>query len=238
MKIIIAAAGRGTRMKNLTVSQPKHLIKVLGRPFLFYLLENIKAAGYKDIIVIGGYKIEKLRNFLNSYDKKIKLVNQYKHVAKSYYGTACTVKSIQHLVKKEDFIFLAGDNLYSVKDLKNWHKLNHKSCYVGGLKNIHSQHYGVLKTKGKYLEKIIEKPKKFVGHVINASLYKFTPEIFAAIKKVKKSSRGEYEIIDAINILAQQKKVKVAQIKDYWYDFGQPEDIKKIEKFLTKQTPN
>lgn len=234
MKIIIAAAGRGTRMKNLTLNQPKHLIKVLGRPFLFYLLQNIKAAGYKDIVVIGGYKIEQLRKFLQNYDKKIKLIDQYKYIDKKRYGTACTVQSIQHLVKKENFIFLAGDNLYSVKDLKNWRKLNHHICYVGSLKKQDVRKYGALKIKGKFLEKIIEKPSKKISGCINISLYKFTPEIFPAIKKVNKSKRGEYEIIDAINILARQKKVKVAQVEDYWYDFGQPEDIKKIEKFLTK----
>jgi dTDP-glucose pyrophosphorylase len=232
MKIIIAAAGRGTRMKNLTANQPKHLIKVLDKPFLFYLLKNIKKAGYKNIIVIGGYKIEKLKEFISQYDTKIKLVNQYKKINKKYYGTACTVRSIQHLVKKEDFIFLAGDNLYSVKDLKRIKKLDHGFCYVCYKNHKFANKYGVLKTRKNILQEIIEKPKKFVSHKINVSLYKFTPEIFSAIKNVRKSARGEYEIIDAINLLAQKKKVKVAQVRDYWYDFGCPEDIKKIEKFL------
>jgi glucose-1-phosphate thymidylyltransferase len=79
-----------------------------------------------------------------------------------------------------------------------------------------------------------EKPKKFVSDLINIALYKFTPEIFKAISKIKKSSRGEYEINDAIMLLAEQQKVKVIRILNDWIDLGCPEDIPKAEKFFRK----
>ncbi|MBU1890282.1 hypothetical protein KJ782_02205, partial [Patescibacteria group bacterium] len=72
-------------------------------------------------------------------------------------------------------------------------------------------------------------------NMTNAGLYKFTPKIFEAIKNIGLSPRGEYEITDAISWLAQQHLVKIQELKDYWYDFGKPEDIKIVEEFLKTQ---
>jgi bifunctional UDP-N-acetylglucosamine pyrophosphorylase/glucosamine-1-phosphate N-acetyltransferase len=73
-----------------------------------------------------------------------------------------------------------------------------------------------------------------VGNLINTGLYKFTPEIFNKVSKIKKSPRGEYEITDAITLLAEEKKVKVKKIDDHWLDFGNPGDIVKLFRFLKK----
>jgi len=50
MKVVIAAAGKGTRMKHLTKNKPKALIEIQKRPFLAYLLDNLLKASYKEII--------------------------------------------------------------------------------------------------------------------------------------------------------------------------------------------
>src|SRR3989338_8769217 len=53
------------------------------------------------------------------------------------------------------------------------------------------------------------------------------------VSLIKKSSREEYEITDAINLLAKDKKMKIKIIKDYWMDFGNPSDVIKLSKFIT-----
>ena len=105
-------------------------------------------------------------------------------------------------------------------------------CYVAGIKDAHPEKYGVLITDDGFLKEIIEKPKDFVGNLINTGLYKFTPEVFEKISQIKKSSRGEFEITDAISLLAKDKKVKVKIIEDYWKDFGNPGDVIRISKLL------
>ena len=105
--------------------------------------------------------------------------------------------------------------------------------YAAGLLHNHPEKYGVLIEDGDdFLEKIIEKPKEYVGNLINAGLYKFTPDIFKNISQIKKSPRGEYEITDAISYLAKNKKVKIKKIKDCWIDFGNPGDVLKFSNFL------
>ena len=63
MKAIILAAGRGSRMKNLTSDKPKCLVKLHGKPLLEWQLESMYKSGISEIAVVTGYK-----NELNGYD--------------------------------------------------------------------------------------------------------------------------------------------------------------------------
>lgn len=242
-KVVIAAAGQGTRMLHLTKNKSKHLIKVRKKPFLSYLLDNLFKAGYRELILVVGYREDLIRKFLDNYKPPLKSLkkNQYKITMVSQYdilgpkekeyGTACPLKCVKDIIGKSHFIYLCGDNLYSARDLKTM-KIEGKYNYVAGIYHKNPERYGVLITDNGFLKKIVEKPKKFVGNLINTGLYKFTSEIFKKISKIRKSSRGEYEITDAITLLAKEKKVKVKKIKDYWLDFGSPSDIAKVSRFF------
>ena len=63
-------------------------------------------------------------------------------------------------------------------------------------------------------------------------MYKFTPEIFWAIEKIKLSPRGEYELTDAVSLLAQEKKVKTVPVTGKWKSFTNPDDVQKMEEYL------
>lgn len=249
-KVVIAAAGQGTRMLELSKEKSKHLICVNKKPFLAYLMDNIFLAGYTDILLVVGFHPELMEDFkttyLNSIEKiginknniKIEIVNQHeilgpKEVA---YGTACPIKCAKKFIGNENFLSLAGDNFYSVEDLKLMN-IDDNFNYVAGCQNEHPERFGVLVKDGDdFLEKIIEKPKEFVSNLINISFYRFTPEIFDAVDKIKKSVRGEYEITDAVSLLAKQKKVKIKKINDFWMDFGRPEDVEKMKEILNKNS--
>jgi len=263
-KVVIAAAGQGTRMLHLTKGKSKHLIRVRKRPFLAYLLDNLFLAGFRDLILVTGFKEELIEKFLNRYKPplkslrksqyKIRMVSQYEALGpkSKIYGTACplmcvnpvrgfkgkvkaqskrTSNGVKDIIKKGQFIYLCGDNLYSVGDLKAMNIGRKYSC-VAGIYHKRPEKYGVLIKDNGFLKKIIEKPKNFVGNIVNTGLYKFNFEIFDKVKKIKKSPRGEYEITDAINLLAKEKKVKVKIIKDFWLDFGNPADVIVLSCFL------
>jgi len=238
-KVVVSAAGQGTRMLELSKDKSKHLINVQDRPFLAYLLDNILKAGYSEIILVVGYREDLIREFLKTYkfegaDFKIEVVNQFDILGpkEKEYGTACPIKCVKNFIGNENFISLCGDNFYDVEDLKAMNT-DDNFCYIAGLKQDHPEKFGVLIEDGDdFLEKIIEKPKEFVGNLVNTSLYKFTPEIFEKIFKIEKSPRGEYEITDAISLLAKEKKVKIKKINNFWMDFGRPEDVEKLSNFI------
>ncbi len=242
-KAVIAAAGEGTRMLHLTNKKSKHLIKVKGRPFLAYLLDNLFRAGYRQIFLVTGYKEELIEEFLREYKPpikklresqyKIKIISQYNILGpkEKIYGTACPLMCAKKVLRKQPFVYLCGDNLYSADDLKAMGKRD-KYCRVAGTWRKHPEKYGVLVEENGFLKEIVEKPKKFISNLVNTGLYKFTPDVFGKLNKIKESPRGEYEITDVINLLAKQKKVKVKRIKDFWVDFGNPADIIQVSYLL------
>jgi choline kinase len=62
MRAIILAAGRGSRMKNLTEERPKCMVELRGKPLLDWQLQALSAAGITEIAIVTGYKSELLRN--------------------------------------------------------------------------------------------------------------------------------------------------------------------------------
>lgn len=232
-KVVIAAAGRGTRMLHLSRNKSKHLINIKGKPFLAYLLDNLLKAGYQELVLVVGYKDEIVKKFLKEYKYKVKLVNQFEILGEKEYGTLCPLKCVKEIIGKENFLVVYGDNLYSVKDLKDFN-IDDNYNYVAGFLHPKPEKYGVLISSDGFLKKIVEKPKKHIGNLINTGLYKFTPEVFDEIPKIKISSRGEYELTDAITLLAREHKVKIRKIEDYWLDFGNPADIMRLSQFLKR----
>ena len=226
MKAVILAAGKGIRMLPLTENVPKVLVEVKGKPFLSYVIENLKKAGITELGIIVGYKKEKIIQFLEENNIQATIIEQ-----KEQLGTGHAVLQARNFCGNDNFIVLGGDNLFSVDDLLSV-KTDDQFCYVIGKEVEEWQKYGVLVVEDENLVKIVEKPQDFVGKLINIGLYKFTSEIWNALDKIELSPRGEYELTDAISILAEQRKVKVKQLINYWLDLGCKEDIAKIEKFL------
>lgn len=66
MKAMILAAGRGNRLRPLTDTCPKPLIKVCGKPLIVYHLENLKSAGFTDIVINVRYLGEKIQTALGN----------------------------------------------------------------------------------------------------------------------------------------------------------------------------
>lgn len=232
-KVVISAAGRGTRMKDLTLERPKHLLEIAGHPFLYYLLDRLTKAGFSEMILVVGYKKETFDDFIRKYPFKLTVIDQ-NEICGEDYGTAMPIKAARELVDNENFVAVAGDNLYSIRDLKKGHQ-DDELNYLGGLRVTDPQGFGYITADDSgYISNIIEKPKSYPAGpaIINCSLYKFTPEIFQAIDRISLSPRGEYEITDAVKILAKERKVKLIELSDFWLDFGRPEDIEKLAKHL------
>lgn len=235
--VVISAAGKGTRMKELAKDKPKHMIEVNGKPFLWYLLENLRAVGYKKIVVVVGHLSQHIEQFAESYPHPITIVNQYAVMGEDVYGTAVPVLAAEKAVNGKPFCALYGDNLYSVRDLRS---MNHDDgfCYVGGLPHEQWQKYGVLiPGENDQLKEIIEKPDHDVGsNLINTGLFTFTHDIFDACRRVKPTPpKNELYLTDAVTELAAQGKVRIQRIQDYWKDFGSPEDVGTVSSFLQQR---
>src|SRR3990172_2736215 len=66
---VLLAAGRGTRLGDLTRDTPKPLLQVGGRPIIFRVIEGLAEAGVRDIIVVTGHLAEVLEAALGDGDR-------------------------------------------------------------------------------------------------------------------------------------------------------------------------
>ncbi len=230
MKAVILAAGKGVRMLPLTKDKPKVMIPVNGHPFLLYLIESLKKAGITEFCFIVGYQGEKIVEFVRSLDIHADFIHQDEQL-----GTAHAVQLAEQYIFEDDFLVVNGDSLWGVDDIKKM-IVQDDFNYIAALKHDHPEKFAALVTKGDLLIGIVEKPREHVSTLISTGMYKFTKEIFGVIHKVKKSSRGEYELPDAIQMLARKNKVKVKVVQK-WIDFGRLEDIPKVEAALEGYTP-
>lgn len=224
---VVLAAGKGIRMLPLTKYVPKPLVPINGKPFLSYLLSHLEGAGYEKVFILVGHKKDRVEEFFekNNFSFKTKFIHQEERL-----GTGHAVGLARDYVEG-NFVVLMGDNLYSKRDISSVN-FEDDYNYIFALEHEQPQHFGVLNVEKDFLIEIEEKPSNPKSNLINAGFYKFTPEIFEALDKIEKSERGEYELTSAIQLLAEEQKVKVEKLKDYFVDLGKYEDIPKVQEFI------
>ena len=170
--VVIAAAGQGTRMLHLSKDKPKHLIEVNGRPFLAYVLDNLFLAGYRDVILVVGYKKELMDDFKSNYTApgkekfEISFVNQFEILGpkEKIYGTACPLMCVKDI--NEQFLYICGDNFYSIEDLRGIN-IDNDYNYVAGAVSDHPENFGVLVEEGEFLKEIKEKYIPIIKYISN-----------------------------------------------------------------------
>ncbi|HVQ01205.1 MAG TPA: bifunctional sugar-1-phosphate nucleotidylyltransferase/acetyltransferase [Candidatus Thermoplasmatota archaeon] len=227
MKCVILAAGEGTRMHPLTFTRPKVMLMLAGKPILEWNLLNSRAAGLKDFIFVVSYKSEMVREYFGDGKKwnvNIAYVNQGKAM-----GTAHAIGITETFV--HDCIVMCGDTIFGTNDIKNIMK---KGVKIGLIHLENPTEYGIVELKGKHLVKIYEKMEKPFTNIVNAGIYHFTDSIFTYIHKTRRSPRGEYEITDSINMLANQKPIEGVFLKQ-WRDVVYPWHLLEANEELLKK---
>lgn len=230
MKAVLLAAGEGVRLLPITATRPKHLIKVGGKPILQFCLESVKKAGISEAIIVTHYMGEAIRSYFGEGEKlglKLSYVEQ-----KAILGTGNAAEVADPYVDG-DFVLIYGDLLFgqdSVKDVLAQFKSGKTAAVMGVVPVDRPESYGIIEkdAEGK-VKRIVEKPAagKAPSNLANAGVYVFSREVFDMIKRTKASIRGEWELTDAINMLAEEDKmVLAAQLsKDDWFDVGRPWDL-------------
>ncbi|HVS58954.1 MAG TPA: UTP--glucose-1-phosphate uridylyltransferase [Candidatus Saccharimonadales bacterium] len=132
-KAVIAAAGFGTRFLPQTKAMPKEMLPLVDKPIIQYIVEDLVAAGIKDIIIVGSSNkraIEDhfdvptedlLANLRAGGEKKKPYIEQVEAIAnlanfvylrqKGPYGTATPIMNAAHLIGDEPFIYAFADDL-------------------------------------------------------------------------------------------------------------------------------
>ena len=234
-KALVLAAGRGTRMRELTNDLPKPMIKVRGKPVLQHIVEGLRDAGVRKFVIVVGYHAEAVRNFFGDgqrHNVEIEYVTQTVQD-----GTGRVVNLARSFAGESPFVLSYGDILISPQNYKRVVDLpNDCEAIITVTRGEDVSKGGaVFVNEQMELVDLREKPKpgEPTSPWYNAGLYAFRPSIFEFIGKLKPSPRGEYELTDAIRDLAHSgKKVQAIELSGEWADVRDPEILAKLNQAL------
>lgn len=129
-KVVIPAAGFGTRFLPQTKAMPKEMLPVVDKPIIQYVVEEAVQAGIKDVIIVTGYTKRAIEDHFDKPNaelvqnlqmgKKFQMIEEINKISemanfiyirqKGPYGNATPIKSAQHIISDEPFLVLWGDD--------------------------------------------------------------------------------------------------------------------------------
>jgi len=235
-KGIILAGGSGTRLSPLTKAVNKQLLPIYDKPLIFYPLSILMLANIKNILmIVNPGQIDNFRSLLGD-GKRFGIKIQYK-IQKKPKGLADAFILGKNFIKKDNIALILGDNFFYGQSLTD--KLEKSLTHNNGarifLKNVKKpNNFGVAKIINNKIEKIVEKPKKFISNYAITGLYFFDNKVVDYAKKLKPSKRGEIEITDILNIYKNSENLHYEHIGRgaIWSDAGKIEDMTNISAFV------
>lgn len=233
MKVAILAGGAGTRLSEETVSRPKPMVEIGGRPILWHIMQHYSHYGHDEFAIALGYKGEMIRNFFVSEcaasgsvrvdfanamiesrqlqqnaalsEWKVDLVDTGEKTA-----TGGRIKRLQSFVGDGTFMLTWGDGVSDVDltQLLAFHRAH------GRLATVTAVHppgrFGCLELNGDSVSSFHEKPT-LTQDWINGAFFVLEPEIFDFIE----GDETQWEL-EPMERLAQEGQLKAWKHEGFW----------------------
>jgi dTDP-glucose pyrophosphorylase len=247
MRAVILAAGKGTRMGNLTHALPKPMLEVQGRPILEHIVRGLTEAGIRQICIITGWRAEVIEDHFREGQSIGAAITYVRQEVQD--GTGKAPELAKSFVDRDDFLLTYGDILVRpdtyVRMIRRFQ--------AGAFSGLLTVTQGEDVTKGGLnffdadfcLTRLIEKPSSSQleslrttgllkpGEPVwyNAGIYIFRPVLFDFTGPLKKSPRGEYELTDAISALVTAgHRIAGLAIEGRWVDVRDPQVLEQLQQ--------
>ena len=236
-KGIILSGGKGTRLSPLTKAVNKQLLPIYDKPLIFYPLSILMLAKIRDIlIIVNKGELEQYKKILkDGTNLGIKITYIEQNNPK---GLPDAFILGEKFISKENVCLILGDNFFYGQRLtlllKSCTNLKHGAKVL--LHRVNKpENFGVAKIKNKKINKISEKPKKYLSDMAITGLYFFDKNVVKYSKQLKPSKRGELEIVDLL-----KKYLKINRLNaeifgrgGAWLDTGSIDNFYKTSEFVS-----
>jgi len=241
-KGIVLAAGKGTRLRPLTLAIPKEMIRVGAKPVIEHAISVLKAGGVREILVVVGRKKEAIMDYLGSGERLG--VDIYYKVQEEPRGTAHAVYQGRDFVGDEDFAVIYGDNYLKPYEVMSEVVKFHEEKGADATLVLHPvedpRRFGIVKidADGRVLG-MIEKPTleeaepyKVGDEYLNiAGLLILKPIVFDFIERTKPGKDGETWLTDSVELMRKSGYRILAHLfKGTRYDIGTFESLMKADR--------
>ena len=236
-KAVILAAGRGTRLGDLTLNTPKPLLPVAGRPMLDHILLGLQEAEVKEIMLIVGYLGEQI---IDHYGDSAFGMHFNYAVQEKANGTAAALLLAKDFAKNDNSFVIYGDILTqpgSHSAIAQTFEMRHCDGVIGLNWVADPWEGGAVYREDGRIKQVVEKPPKGTStsnwNIAGVSV--FAPSLWERLDRVTPSPRGEYELTSALDMMiAEDCQLFGHEIKGFWSDAGTPERLAESNRWFTK----
>ncbi|OGK11492.1 MAG: spore coat protein, partial [Candidatus Riflebacteria bacterium RBG_13_59_9] len=222
MKGVLLAGGSGSRLLPLTKVTNKHLLPVGRYPMIYHPLCRFKQAGITQVLIVTGREhMGAVVNLLGSgSEMRMELTFRVQDEAG---GIAQAVSLAENFVSDERFLTLLGDNLFEdnlAGEVATFSAQREKARIL--LKEVaEPRRFGVaVFAADGTLTGVEEKPPEPKSNYAVTGAYFYSPDVFAVIRGLTPSGRGEYEISDVNDHYISQREMTYGILQGAWQDAG------------------
>ena len=221
------AAGRGTRMGDITTETPKAMLPVRGKPLLEHILDAIALTGVEQFLMIVGYRREAVIEHFRNWRLPVEF-----RVQDPIDGTGAAARLGREFAGQDPFLLALGDILCDPSAYARCGTVldeHPKTAGVLGVKDVDDPwRAAAVYAESGIIARVIEKPLQGSSTTrwSSAGLYAFRPAVFDYLERIELSPRGEYEITSIFDrMLADGLELRISPIEGEWTDVGRPEDL-------------
>jgi NDP-sugar pyrophosphorylase family protein len=232
MKAVILAGGKGVRLRPLTYTIPKPLLPVGEKPILEEIIERLRAAGFRDLIIAVGYRAELIETYFRDgaqLDVRIDYVRESHALGTA--GPLSLVRDGCDLTPEEPILAMNGDILTDM-DMVAFMEFHRRGGYeiTVASREFKLQHpYGVIQADGDRVTGIVEKPG--VTDLVSAGIYALQPSALDVIPY-----NSFYDIPDLVNrLLADGRSVGTYRFDDDWIAIDRLEQLEDAARLLAER---
>lgn len=248
VKAVILAAGKGTRMRELTADLPKPMLRVQGRPILEHIVTGLRdAAEVREFFIVTGYRAEVVEAHFGDGSQLGVRIEYGRQVVQD--GTGKAPELARSFVGADAFLLTYGDILVKPETYRQMVDRFGDGAFDGvvtvtGSEDVTKGGLFFFDDSAFCLNHLVEKPSRAQLDQLraegrlkpgatawyNAGIYLFKANVFDYTARLQKSPRGEYELTDALTEMVHDgQRLAGLEIAGRWVDVRDPEVLAKVE---------
>lgn len=227
LKAVVMAGGEGSRLRPLTCTVPKPMVRIMGKPVIEYIFELLRYHGVTQAAVTLGYLADTIENEYSDYSSlKLDMIREDEPL-----GTAGCVK-IAAADFREPFFVISGDAMcdFDLSKIMKFHKASGAKITIVANESSDPREYGIVKVdKENRVTGFVEKPSwsQAVSNLANTGVYIVNPECLELIPNGRR-----YDFAKDLFPLMLERDMPIFcyHTADYWCDVGNIEAYMKCQR--------
>ncbi len=234
MKAIIPAAGIGSRLRPHTHTAPKALLHVAGKPILGHILDEVRAFGIREVVIIVGFLGDQIVEYVKKNYPALKSTFVTQEELK---GLGWAIYLTREHFNNEPLLIILGDTIFET-DLNKVITGAYDSI---GTKTVEDpRRFGIAETKGQFVTALVEKPENPTSNLALVGIYYIKSiDLFSKcldeLMKKGITTRGEYQLTDALALMLKYGCQMTTFNVDGWFDCGKPDALLATNRYLLSQ---